>query len=274
MAARQTFGFLIPIALVLTGCLQQGRPPVAERSVSSQQREVRVSRPVLATKPALRVPVQDTSSTATGSAGSNSIYAVRRGDTLYSIAWRFGLDPQKLAYANRIRPPYTIYPGQRLELREVVPPLRSALEDRQKQRADAPGKRPQKPAEATVSAAQNQDWQWPVPFKPQQGFGGSNKGVDFELPIAAPVSVVASNPGKVVYAGNGIGGFEQLIIIKHTEKLLSAYSFNGQISVAEQSAVKAGQKVADILSVGRTQQKLHFEIRRDGTPINPEKFIK
>lgn len=271
MAARQTLGILILIVPVLSGCLQQGQPTVSDRSVSSQQREVRVTRPQTAAKPTSRVPVQDTSTAVTSGARSGSNYVVSRGDTLYSIAWRFRLDPQKLAYANRIRPPYTIYPGQRLKLQEATPPLRSGLDTAVETKPKA---RPKAATVEAVNPPSRQAWQWPVSSKPTRGFSSSNKGVDFELPAGSRVSVLASNAGKVVYAGNGIGGFEQLVIIKHSETLLSAYSFNGKIGVDEQSMVKAGQKVADIVPVGRAYQKLRFEIRRDGTPINPGIFIK
>lgn len=273
MATRQTLGFLILIVPMLSACLQQGQPIVSDRSVSSPQREVRVTRPEVAAKPTARVPVQDTSTAVTSGARSGSNYVVSRGDTLYSIAWRFSLDPQKLAYANRIRPPYTIYPGQRLKLKEATPPLRSGRASTQKTRPKVTRPSPRTPTDETATPLLKQAWQWPVPFKPTRGFSSSNKGADFELPAGRRVSVVASNAGKVVYAGNGIGGFEQLVIIKHSETLLSAYSFNGKIGVDEQSMVKAGQKLADILPVGRAYQKLRFEIRRDGTPINPGTFI-
>ena len=113
-----------------------------------------------------------------------------------------------------------------------------------------------------------------MPGSPTHGYSRSRKGVDFELPLGQKGEVRASNSGKVVYAGNGIGGYEQLIIIKHSDTLLSAYSFNGSTRVAEQITVKVGQKIADILPVGRTIPKLHFEIRKDGEPINPRNYIK
>ncbi len=78
----------------------------------------------------------------------------------------------------------------------------------------------------------------------------------------------------MVYAGNGIGGFERLIIVKHSNALLSAYSFNGVMAVVEQQSVKAGERLADIRSTGRTSQKLHFELRKDGDPINPTLMIR
>ena len=109
---------------------------------------------------------------------------------------------------------------------------------------------------------------------PTLGYSKSRKGVDFELPPGEQGAVHASQTGKVVYAGNGIGGYEQLIIIKHSDTLLSAYSFNGTTRVAEQVDVKAEQKIADILPVGRTIPKLHFEIRKDGEPVNPRNYIK
>ena len=117
-------------------------------------------------------------------------------------------------------------------------------------------------------------WSWPMSGGPSLGYSKSRKGVDFELSPGERSAVRASQAGKIVYAGNGIGGYEQLIIIKHSDTLLSAYSFNGATRVAEQVVVKAEQKIADILPVGRTIPKLHFEIRKDGEPVNPRNYIK
>ena len=79
--------------------------------------------------------------------------------------------------------------------------------------------------------------------------------------------------GEVVYAGNGIAGFERLVIVKHTTDLLSAYSFNGKIRVAEQQRVAGGAIIADILPRPGVGQKLHFEVRRKGQPINPATLL-
>ena len=288
MATGATYRTLIisGASLMLVGCLQQGTPLVTERSPNTapKPKQAPVVRETPSRPPATRVPVQERASgtVATNrSAAAPQIkprtrpsrgndYVVQRGDTLYSIAWRYNLDPKGLAYANRVPAPYTIFPGQRLKLRVVAPP---------------PAKRPPaasmpsapQPSPRSVPNSQTTElgrWSWPMNGKPTTSYSKSRKGVDFELPQGAKGEVRASNAGKVVYAGNGIGGYEQLIIIKHSDTLLSAYSFNGATRIAEQVSVKVGQKIADILPVGRTIPKLHFEIRKDGEPVNPQSYIK
>ena len=86
--------------------------------------------------------------------------------------------------------------------------------------------------------------------------------------------VRAANGGEVVYAGNGLGGFERLIILRHGPHLLSAYGFDGKSMVAEKQIVKAGAVIADIRNRGRTKQSLHFELRRDGAPIDPRSVLR
>ena len=80
--------------------------------------------------------------------------------------------------------------------------------------------------------------------------------------------------GNVVYEGGGIGGFENLIIIKHSSELLSAYSFNGGVEVTEQQTVKSGDVLARIKPVSESGESVHFEIRRNGRPIDPKTLIK
>jgi lipoprotein NlpD len=185
-------------------------------------------------------------------------YVVRAGDTLYSIAYRFDLDPKALARANGIRSPYVIFPGQSLRLRAEAPPVEPKTRKPARSRA---------PDTAVASG-----WVWPVGARSVSEFGGGRKGIDFDISSKAAIKSAAQ--GEVVYAGGGIGGFEQLIIVKHSASLLSAYSFNGAVRVRERDRVKAGGVLADIDPRGRVPQRLHFEIRRDGEPVNPRSFIK
>ncbi len=103
-------------------------------------------------------------------------------------------------------------------------------------------------------------------------FGNGNKGMDFHLKVGQ--RVVAAAAGEVVYAGNGLGGYRYLVIIKHDPQYLSAYSLNVRGRVAEGQRVKAGTALADISSRGRQAQTLHFEIRRNGQAINPQWVIR
>ena len=189
-------------------------------------------------------------------------YTVAAGDTLYSIAWRYELTVPALARANRLRPPYTIYPGQTLRLHGA----RGARPAPARPRAQTPA--PSRPAPAASSIR----WRWPTQAAASRPFGNGNKGMDFRLPTGA--RVVAAADGSVVYAGNGLGGYRHLVIIKHDQHYLSAYSLNVAGRVAEGQSVKAGAILADIPKEGRRAQTLHFEIRRDGEAINPKGVIR
>jgi lipoprotein NlpD len=91
--------------------------------------------------------------------------------------------------------------------------------------------------------------------------------------VSSAQSVKSASAGQVVYAGSGIGGFAKLVIVRHSESLLSAYSFNGEARVQESQRVIAGETLAEVTPRGRAKQVLHFEIRRDGEPVNPRSVI-
>ena len=174
-------------------------------------------------------------------------YRVQRGDTLASIARRHGTDYPTLAQLNGLRPPYAIYPGQRLRL---------------------PGSGPA-PAAPPISG-----WRWPTEGRAVRGFSdahGGNKGLDIAGRIGQPVRAAAA--GTVVYAGNGLRQYGNLLIVKHDADYLSAYGHLQQISVAEGSAVAAGQTIASMGSRGDGSGLLHFEIRLRGTPIDPSRLL-
>ncbi len=214
--------------LLLAGCATQGRPLVTERA---QPPDARVAS-----------------------------YVVRKGDTLYSIAWRFGLDVKQLAARNGLRTPYTIYPGQRIRLRGGSVAARKPAAKSQP--------RPAKPAAAPQQAPA---FSWPVAAKPTREFGRGNKGLDFSVPARTQVKAAAS--GTVVYSGTGLGGYETFVIIRHAAGYLSAYGFNADAAVAEGKNVKVGARLADIGGTGRAA-KLHFEIRKDGEPISPRSVLR
>jgi lipoprotein NlpD len=224
-------------------------------------------------------------------------YTVARGDTLYSIAWRFNLDYRRFAATNQIGPPFTIYPGQKLRLTDQ--PLSGAKKKRpivtvaqasskpkaapkqppaKTPRAKAAVTRRPEPARAAAKAPQktaasgSKTWHRPLPQKPSVVFGKKSKGLDYAISSRARVRNTRS--GEVVYAGNGIAGFERLVIVKHSSELLSAYSFNGKMLVAEQQQVGGGEVIADILPRPGVGQTLHFELRRKGLPINPQTLIR
>lgn len=220
-------------------------------------------------------------------------YIVRKGDTLYSIAWRYGRDYRELAAANGIRWPYTIFKGQRISLwkrpvsyRKWTP---SASVKKEKARPVVKPKpkpvvkpvvkpQPKPVVKATVKPTVNPQpvvkkkamvWRWPVRGSIIARFSasGSNKGIDIKA--RAGQSVRAAADGTVVYAGSGLVGYGNLVIIKHSEVFLSAYAHNKKIFVAERKKVKVGERIAEIGSSGASETKLHFEIRKNGKPVNP-----
>ncbi len=187
-------------------------------------------------------------------------YTVRRGDTLYSIAWRYRLDSRALAAWNHIRAPYTIYPGRRLRLRAPV-----ARSDRRARRRRAP----QPPRSVRAPS-----WHWPTAGRVVETFRRGDpgrRGLDIRGRLGQPVKAAAA--GRVVYSGSGLPGYGQLIIIKHNDNYLSAYGYNRRLLVREGQRVRAGQRIAEMGAVGAQGPVLHFEIRRDGRPVNPLRLL-
>lgn len=205
-------------------------------------------------------------------------YVVETGDTLYSIAWRNGLDYRAVARWNRIGPPYRIYPGQRIRLSI---PARSAAAPRR----GVPASRPSRPAPRPAAVAERRTppstptaktavWQWPSSGKLTRTFSADaqgKQGVEFSGRLGEPIAAAAA--GRVVYAGDGLRGYGNLIIVKHDSRYLTAYGYNQKLLVKEGDAVKAGQRIAT-MGVGASQQPaLHFELRRDGKPVDPLSYL-
>ncbi len=210
-------------------------------------------------------------------------HLVEAGDTLYSIAWRHGIDFRELANANSIAPPYTIYPGQKIDLK--AKPVRLAtiptsdVGKPSKPVTNIPVKKPSPPnighttPEKLVKNGQI-EWQWPLNGRLVRRFSTQkpiNKGIDITAPLGD--SVLAAAAGTVVYAGQGLRGYGNLVIIKHDDTYLSAYAHASRILVSEQQSVKAGQKIAEIGSTGTDSVRLHFEIRKNGKPVDPLRYL-
>lgn len=211
-------------------------------------------------------------------------YRVRRGDTLYSIAWRSGKDFRSLAQWNRIRAPYTIYPGQVIRL---VSPVRQAQAP-----AKAPpiaAQRPAQPSRVPPSAHTRSTprpppkparqvgalhWQWPVNGPLISSYSqrdATRQGI--KIGGKPGQAVRAAEAGRVVYSGSGLIGYGQLIIIKHNDKYLSAYGHNAKLLVKEGAQVAKGARIADMGRSNDGRAMLHFEIRRDGRPIDPAALL-
>lgn len=203
----------------------------------------------------------------------HSYHTVKKGDTLFSISWRYGIDAKQLAKWNNIPHPYTIYPGQKLRVNAKAPTSRSAYKAPAKKSSTKSSSKQAKTAKTSkkVKSVPVGDWRWPVRGKLLSKFSGKNNGIDIVAKEGTIVS--AASAGKVVYAGNGLKGYGNLLIIKHNASYFSAYAHNRRLLVSEGTSVKTGQKIAEVGSTGTDRSKLHFEIRKDGNPVDPLKYL-
>jgi lipoprotein NlpD len=136
--------------------------------------------------------------------------------------------------------------------------------------AEAP---PAAPSPATAGDPDRLDWAWPTKGKIIAGFSDTANLKGIDIAGSAGQAIHASAPGRVVYAGNGLRGYGKLIIIKHNATYLSAYAHNREILVKEGQQVTRGQKIAEMGNTDADQVKLHFEIRRQGKPMDPAKYL-
>ncbi len=236
-------------------------------------------------------------------------YRVRRGDTLHAIAFNFNKDWRDIAKWNNIRSPYTIYPDQELVLSAprgaagqkgvttaaVAPrgtattkPLEPKTTTSSKTVAkSAPAKSSGSGAtpdssvssnktvtQAPVTSGDPKKWLWPAEgrvisnFKPNDP---ARKGID--IGGKEGQAVIAGAAGEVVYSGSGLIGYGELVIIKHSERLLSAYAHNRKRLVKEGQKVAAGEPIAEMGRTDRNKAMLHFEIRVNGNPQDPLKYL-
>ena len=212
-------------------------------------------------------------------------HQVEKGETIYSIAWRYGLDHKTLAKVNGISYPFIIHPGQKLTWgrsshSNIVAQKKRKTKVRIASKSSAKSSwkaSTSKKASSAKPAIKNNvlvKWRWPSKGKVIAFFstaGKVNKGIDIEGKLGESVKAAAA--GKVVYAGTGLLGYGKLIIIKHNEQYLSAYAHNRVLLVKEGDTVKAGKKIGEMGISGAKQTKLHFEIRRNGKPVNPLKYL-
>ncbi|MFW5425848.1 MAG: peptidoglycan DD-metalloendopeptidase family protein [Methylophagaceae bacterium] len=199
-----------------------------------------------------------------------TVYKVKKGDTLYSISWRYGMDYKTLAKYNSIRSPYRLAIGQKLRFK----PIRTASKPKPKPTTTKPVK-PTKPKPSTKPSVNTKlTWQWPTKGKVISTYSKSatgRKGID--IAGKAGQTIVAAASGKIVYAGNGLPRYGNLLIVKHNDVYLSAYAHNTKLLVKEGDYVKAGQKIARLGSTGTQRNQLHFEVRRNGKPVDPMRFL-
>jgi lipoprotein NlpD len=203
------------------------------------------------------------SSTPTGPA----TYTVKRGDTLYSIAWRHQLDYRDVARWNRIGRDYVIHPGQQLKLRP--PGGRTPVPPTTRASTPKPGPVPTKPPAAIQPAGPPVLWQWPVEGGTATLTTRANGGQGLMIGGQLGQEIRAAGPGRVVYTGTGLLGYGQLVIIKHNETYLSAYGHTQAVAVREGDAVATGQRIATMGAGTNGAAMLYFEIRINGAPGNP-----
>ena len=220
---------------------------------------------------------------------TSGTHHVKKGETLYSIAWRYGWDYRELARANNIPAPYTIYPGQRISLALKASPSTSSKPAPStkpaspKPSSPRPAAKPDKPAKPAPAPKPVPDatatvgpitWRWPAAGEVVETFSSSShgrKGIAIAGRANSPVAAAAD--GRVVYRGSGLTGYGNLLIIKHNDRWLSAYAHNDKMLVKEGDAVKAGQQVASMGSSGTYRTQLHFEIRKEGKPVDPLRYL-
>lgn len=276
---RLTTFILVIVSLVLFQGCGTGFAPVTDRSMDARRVGVPVSSQASASRPA---PLPNPGR-----------YTVNRGDTLYSISWRYGLDYREVARWNNVNDRFQIYPGQVLNLtsttsstvtnnRSAASQTPSSSQPQQTRRSTPPPASqqtvtrqqtaPQPPvsSQTTVAASGQPAWRWPSNGQIIRRFSaaeGGNKGIDIAGKVGDPV--VAAADGRVVYAGSGLLGYGNLVIINHNREFLSAYAHNSRIVVSENDMVKAGEKIAEMGQSGTDRVQLHFEIRRNGRPVDP-----
>ena len=242
---------------------------------------------------------------------TDGAYRVRRGDTLSVIAFSHGLDHRDIAAWNKIPSPYVIYPGQTLRLSPPAsvnsrasgkssgvqtagiktpgatttrsqtsstpppvatkPPTTKAVPSKQ---ASPPLQTSTAKAPVSQSSADPQSWRWPANGRVLRGYVATNpsrNGLDIVGTEGQPI--MASAGGEIVYSGNGLLGYGELIIIKHSERMLSAYAHNKVRLVKEGEQVSEGQKIAEMGRNDQNEQLLHFEIRVRGKPVDPRGYL-
>jgi lipoprotein NlpD len=301
----------VVLGAVLAACGSRGlnQAPVEDRGAGLARPAVAAAQPVAATQPlAPAVAAAPAASAAPASvppagadnAGKPGYYTVKPGDTLIRIGLDHGQSSRDLARWNSLENPNRLEIGQVLR---VTPPAAAAASANTRPVAQAtatqspltqqaPADRTPAPAAAAsaplaaasapasapaanaagASADDNIAWGWPSNGPVLAGFDEvKNKGVD--IGGAAGDPVLAAADGRVVYVGAGLRGYGNLIILKHNNTYLTAYAHNQTLLIKEDQSVRKGQKIAEMGSSDADRVKLHFEVRRQGKPVDPVKYL-
>ena len=302
LSGRQSWMVISVVSVcLLAACTSRPRGPIpVEDRVAGQS----TSRPVQRVQPQAAsdsaratAPVATSSPVSMGpamagseNAGKPGYYSVRPGDTLTKIALDHGQAWRDIAKWNGLDNPNVIEVDQVLR---VAPPLMEAAANRQTKPVMAQNQVPPSSATnntptptATSASTSNKpsasptanasddgmSFAWPHPGPVLAGFDeAKNKGLDFAGKAGDPV--LAAGDGKVVYAGSGLRGYGNLVILKHNNTYLTAYAHNQTLLVKEDQSVTKGQRIADMGSSDSDRVKLHFEIRKQGKPVDPAKLL-
>ena len=211
-------------------------------------------------------------------------YVVAKGDTLYSIAWRYNYDYKKLANWNNIAPPYIIHLGKNICFKPTQKKKITRLKSKPDNSRSLARKKKDTNRDIKKDASVKNDksskntpqgkikWFWPTQGRVvKSNSPTSKKGMDISGSLGQTIKAAAS--GEIVYSGSGLVGYGKLIIIKHNDKFLSAYAYNSELLVKEGDEVKAGQKISKMGQDHTGRNMLHFEIRLNGQPVNPLRHL-
>ena len=210
-------------------------------------------------------PVKQATTTA-GKQSTGNRHHIKKGDTLYAIAFRYNMDFRQIADWNGLTPPYTIYAGRYLNLRPSAA-ARTSRPSRKTPRSTGKAPSPGKSRPLPSGAAPK--WLWPT-----KGAPVANKEKNkLLIQGRSGQPVLAAADGKVVYSGDGILGYGNLLLIKHNEEYISAYGHNSRLLAKEGKSVRAGDPVAHMGNAPGRGAVLHFEIRRNGKPVDPLRHL-
>lgn len=210
-----------------------------------------------------RAPITKAGSSGSYGTASGGVYVVKRGDTLYSIARRYGVSVKTLLSMNNISDPSQIEVGQRIRVGGGSAATGSSNSSYQ---SAASGSSSVRAADASVIA-----WAWPHRGSIITPYSSNTRGIDIAGKIGDPVRAAAS--GTVSYVGNGLRGLGNLVLITHSNGFISAYAHNHKLLVKQNQRVSKGQQIAELGQSDTTSPRLHFEIRRNGQPVNPQSYL-
>jgi len=270
---------LVVSAFIQVGCGGNYQAPVSEQG---EQQLTRVPMIVDTSAPDRSYNLSSdpvtTENSFLGGGSAFRTYHVRAGDTLFSIAFEHDLDFRSLAIANNLNPPYTILVGQEISFSSSLaaavgnnigePVGNNSIAQTQGSISRAEGL-----IRNAISIDSNQlNWRWPHQGGVIRGFEADiNKGIDIRGQIGDPV--FAASNGDVVYSGRAVQGSGNLIIIRHSDRYLSAYAHNSTMLVGEGARVQAGETIAEVGSNSNGIAMLHFEIRLDGKSVDPTNLL-